>query len=113
VHQNDLQIPGSASSFGALLLHFSELRRLQAAVDVHLSGVIHVEHSSPGPGSQLRTSGSLILRQQNLLTAGSSFVDTDDILLRYNSTDPYELVGERIPVPFLVPGGAGLMKMWP
>lgn len=67
--------------------------RLQAAADVHLTGLVHVEHSSPGPGSELHTSGSIKLHQGAILTAGTRFVDTESVLLRYNSTDAYELVG--------------------
>lgn len=72
---------------------------MQATADVHLTGLVHVEHSSPGPGSEFHTSGSLKLHQGTLLTAGTGFVDTESVLLRYNSTDPYELVGSHVALP--------------
>lgn len=69
---------------------------MQAAATIDFNGLVHVEHSSPGPGSEMHTSGSLQLRQDMLLTAGTSFIETDRVLLRHNATDPYELVCQTL-----------------
>jgi hypothetical protein len=82
------------------ILSDPQVVRLQAAADVHVTGLVHVEYSSPGPGSELHTSGSIRLHQAALLTDGTSYVDTEYELLRYNSSDPYELVCSHMTLTF-------------
>jgi hypothetical protein len=64
----------------------------QAAADVSLAGLVHVEHSSPTSGSELYVTGALKLHQELIPTAGASISNTGNILLTHNESDAYELV---------------------
>lgn len=65
---------------------------MQAAVDVELTGLVKLQHSSPMAGSEFQVRGALELQQRIALREGSRLIDTDMSLFRHNISNPYQMV---------------------
>lgn len=66
---------------------------MQAGADLWLRGLAYIEHSAAVPGSGLKVTGTLQLRQRSAVLQGSRhWAYSEPVLFGANSSEPYQLV---------------------